>query len=204
MIDGKIKQKLLKELEKSGNVYLSCLKVGVDRSTFYRWRDRDKKFRKFSDKAINRGRENISDIAEHALLINVKEKKMEAIKYVLGHNSPRYKQKQTSNVVIMHKKDVLPDIPQKTLDDLLQDDEENFDKRSMELYERLTLSGKEIPNKLDGTPIELHELIRYESYITDWQKEKEKEKQKELKKEYIKLGIISSDFDLPGESTDKK
>ncbi len=37
MHDDKTKEKLLKELRKFGNVYLSCLKVGIDKSTFYRW-----------------------------------------------------------------------------------------------------------------------------------------------------------------------
>ncbi|MDO8604290.1 MAG: hypothetical protein Q7K40_02730 [bacterium] len=101
MIDLKTRQKLIRELEKSGNVYLACLKVGVDKSTFYRWKESDKEFKKDATKAIRIGRENNCDVAEHALMINVKEKKMEAIKYVLSHSSPRYKPK-TRKVVIEH------------------------------------------------------------------------------------------------------
>lgn len=101
MIDPKTKQKLIRELEKSGNVYLACLKLGVDRSTYYRWRNESKKFKSLSDKAMRTGRENNCDIAEHALMLNVKDKKMDAIKYVLSHNSTRYKPK-IRKVIIEH------------------------------------------------------------------------------------------------------
>lgn len=122
MIDDQTKDRFLKELEKSGNVYLSCLKVGIDRSTHYRWLDSDKEFKKLASRAIRRGKENSCDIAKHALMINVKEKNMRAIEYVLSHNDPTYKRKQTSNVVIVHKKvNPLPVPVQKTL-------EEEFDE----------------------------------------------------------------------------
>lgn len=100
MIDDKTRQKLIQELEKSGNVYLSCLKVGVNRATYYRWREMDSKFKKSANNALRSGRENICDIAEHALLMNVKDKKMDAIKYVLGHLSPKYKPKDKRAFII--------------------------------------------------------------------------------------------------------
>lgn len=100
MIDLETKEKLLKEIEKSGNVYLSCLKIGIDKATFYRWK-KEKDFNKKANEAIKMGRESNCDIAEHALMINVKERKMEAIKYVLSHHSKIYKPK-TRKVIIEH------------------------------------------------------------------------------------------------------
>lgn len=93
MIDGETKQKLLQEIEKVGNVYSSCLKIGINKATYYRWKKEDKEFSKLAGKAEKTGRENMCDIAEHALMQNVKEKRMDAIKYVLGHNSKRYQPK---------------------------------------------------------------------------------------------------------------
>lgn len=93
MIDLETKKKLLKEIAKSGNVSLSCMKVNVDRSTFYEWKKTDKEFRKEAGEALKLGRENNCDIAEHALMLNVKDKKMDAIKYVLSHQSKTYKPK---------------------------------------------------------------------------------------------------------------
>lgn len=101
MIDLETKEKLLKEIEKSGNVYLSCMKTGIDKATFYRWRKDDKQFGKKATEAIKRGRENNCEIAEHALMMNVKEKKMDAIKYVLSHQSKIYKPK-ARKVIIEH------------------------------------------------------------------------------------------------------
>lgn len=100
MIDGKTRNNLLQEIEKTGNVYLSCLKVGVNKATYYRWRQTDKAFRKQADNAIRCGRENLCDIAEHALMINVKGGKMDAIKYALSHNSPRYKPKDKRAIIV--------------------------------------------------------------------------------------------------------
>lgn len=101
MIDGETKQKLLQEIEKVGNVYSSCLKIGVNKATYYRWKKEDKEFSKLAIKAEKTGRENMCDIAEHALMQNVKERKMDAIKYALAHNSTRYKPK-IRKVIIEH------------------------------------------------------------------------------------------------------
>lgn len=101
MIDLETKEKLLKEIEKSGNVSLSCLKVGVDKATFYRWRKDDKQFSKKANEAIKRGRESNCDLAEHALMLKVKDKDLGAIKYQLSNNSPRYKPK-IRKVIVEH------------------------------------------------------------------------------------------------------
>lgn len=104
MIDSKTRKKLIQELEKNGNVYLSCLKVGINKATYYRWREGDSKFRRLTDKAIRMGRENMCDIAERALLLKVKDKDLGAIKYQLSHNSPRYKPKD-KRAYIIHSND---------------------------------------------------------------------------------------------------
>lgn len=202
MIDDQTKQKLLKELEKSGNVYLSCLKVGIDRSTHYRWLDSDKEFKKLSSQAIRRGRENNCDIAKHALMIKVKEKDMRAIEYVLSHNDPTYKRKQTSNVVIVHKKiESLPATRQKTLEEILDGYERDDDAhtRGLKLQKELTMFGGQIPSKPDGTPIEVDKLPDYEAYIRDWQKNREGEEDRER----FKRGSLPNSI-IPHDPEDKK
>jgi len=149
MIDDKTKQKLLKELEKSGNVWSSCLKLNIHRSTYYRWKETDKEFRRLANTMERHGRENMCDIAKHALMLNVKDKKMDAIKYVLSHLDPPFKRKQTSNVVILHKKDIIPNVPQKTLEDMLED---YADKRITEVID--TVDSKP---ETDKPPIESQE-----------------------------------------------
>jgi hypothetical protein len=112
MIDEEIKTQLLQELEKSGNVYFACLKTNVHRSTYYRWKGESEEFKIKAEQAEHLGRANNCDIAEQALMLNVKDKKMDAIKYLLSHNSPKYKGKEPSQVIILHKKDIPPE-PQK-------------------------------------------------------------------------------------------
>lgn len=112
MIDDETKQKLLGELEKSGNVYFTCSKVNVSRATYYRWKKENEKFRSEAEGAEYLGRENSCDIAEWALMSKIKEKDLPSIKYFLSHNSPRYKAEQNSDIVITHKKDPPPPEPQ--------------------------------------------------------------------------------------------
>jgi len=168
MIDDKTKHKLLKELEKSGNVFLSCLKTGIDRSTYYRWFEADKEFRKFAGQAIRRGKENNCDIAKHALMIRVKEKDMRAIEYVLGHNDPVYKRKQSSNVVILHKKGVDNQVMKETFEEYESRLEKEDREKAIEVYNGLITYYRKIPNKPDGTPIWLHEFSKYSEYMRDW------------------------------------
>lgn len=136
MIDNERKLRLLQELEKTGNVYYACAKVGIDKSTYYRWIQKDSKFKKQSKRVINMGRSNMVDIAEHALLLNVKDKKMDAIKYVLSHNSPRYKKSSESKVIMEHivkkpdkeNKDMLAN----TLAGILRDEHLEYEKQKKE------------------------------------------------------------------------
>lgn len=121
MIDEEPKKKLLEELEKTGNVYFACLKTGVPRSTFYRWCKKFPEFKALTKAVIKNGRENSCDIAEYALMKKVKEGDFNAIKYLLSHNSPRYKpQKQTSTVIMKHQSNKKEPVDDKafTIDDI--------------------------------------------------------------------------------------
>jgi hypothetical protein len=122
MVDQETKTKLLEELEKDGNVYRACAKVGIGTSTFYRWKS-DKAFWKQAQATIKLGRENACYIGEHSLLSLVKEKDLGAIKYLLGHNSPIYKPRAVSKVILEHhrklqKSDLPPPI---SLEDIIDE-----------------------------------------------------------------------------------
>ncbi|PIT88673.1 MAG: hypothetical protein COU29_02810 [Candidatus Magasanikbacteria bacterium CG10_big_fil_rev_8_21_14_0_10_36_32] len=172
MIDTETRQKLLNEIRKFGNVYLSCLKIGVDKATYYRWKQKNKNFKDKADEAENMGRENICDVAEHALLQNIKDKNQRSIEFVLNHNSERYKQKQTSNVVILHKTEP-KDMPGKhelCIEDILMRETEEYEKDLVRFKEQY--KDVEIPLKADGSPIAEDELLHYEAYIEEWYKKK--------------------------------
>jgi hypothetical protein len=152
MIKGKIKQKLLKEIAKFGNVYLSCQKIGIDKATYYRWKDGDEKFKKLADRAEEMGRENIGEVAEYSLLQNIKEKNQRAIEFALVNISKRYKQDRTTNVIFMHKKDIVPNVPQKTLEDML---DEYTERQSTD-----TTGTVDSKSEMDKSPVTLPENQR--------------------------------------------
>jgi hypothetical protein len=125
MKNPSLKKRILEELEKSGNVYFACAKHGIGRATFYRWKNSNKDFKKKTDHALNFGRMNNCDIAQHSLMKLVREGNLASIKYLLAHNSPLYKPK-TRRVILEHigNKQLLPIVKQKTLEDLIHDEEE--------------------------------------------------------------------------------
>jgi len=139
MIDDKTKNNLLQELEKSGNVYFSCHKIGINRSTYYRWFQDDKVFRKNAVWAIRQGRANNCDIAIQALMIKIKEKDMRAIEFYLKHNDSTYKTKRNSNVIILHKKESpltvdLKKVPvEKTIEEFINCRNREYEKIKNEL-----------------------------------------------------------------------
>jgi hypothetical protein len=190
MIDDEAKNKLIIELEKSGNVYLSCLKVNINRATYYRWAKSDKKFRIRANQAVRLGRENACEIAEHALILNAKNGIMDAIKYVLSHNSPRYKPDKTSTVIFDHKKSeenvtkrdpTLKEVIDYTnekltrtylnLNELDKAANETLEARANKLKEKYEPMGG-IPPKADGSEIKPEELLYYQTYIEEWYKKK--------------------------------
>lgn len=156
MIDDKTKKLLLKEVEKNGNVSLSCAKIGVDKSTFYRWHE-NKSFKKKAEHAIKRGRETNCDFAESSLMVLVKQRKLEAIKYLLGHNDPRYK-RNTTDYKFSYEK-ITPPIPiQRTLEDLLDEDDRKFNKE-------VGYEVKELPTRI--APEKIQEIIIKEDKVEE-------------------------------------
>ena len=84
-------EKLLTELERTGIPLTACSKVGVGRSTYYRWRQENTTFKLMTDEAIRIGRENITDLAESKLVKNISDGNQRAIEFQLRHNDSRYR-----------------------------------------------------------------------------------------------------------------
>ena len=156
MVDDETKQILIEEISKFGNVYLSCLKVGVNKATYYRWKQQDEKFREESDEAERLGRGNISDVAEHALLQNVKKGNQKAIEYVLSHNSAIY------------RNPLLPLL--RMFEDVYPGEGLIRYRRAMILKRKFEETGG-IPLKPSGDEIKDTELEWYEKFIKGWYKE---------------------------------
>ncbi len=86
----KSKTQILELLKTTPIVQVACQKSGVSRATYYRWRDKDKKFKEQSDLALKEGIAFINDLAESQLLTSIKEKNMTAIIFWLKNRHSGY------------------------------------------------------------------------------------------------------------------
>jgi hypothetical protein len=178
MIGEETKKKVLSELEKFGNVFYACKKNGISTSTYYRWFENNRDFRKKAKTAIKVGQKNFVDLAENGLISNVGNKDQRAIEYALSHLSKRYRKHNESNVVIVHRRDNFNLAPQKeiTLEDILdkadrQADENKakWDAAAQILWNQLKKNG-DIPTKPNGEPIGFEEIYEFQTYIEEYQK----------------------------------
>lgn len=84
------KKLLIEQLKKTPIVQLACEKIGVARSTYYRWKKQNKTFAKEAEEAIVAGELLINDMAEAQLLSAIRDKNLTAIIFWLKHHHHRY------------------------------------------------------------------------------------------------------------------
>lgn len=85
----KLKEKLLKILEKTPIVQYAVMQTGIDRSTYYRWRE-DEAFRERAEKALDVGRDLMNDVMESLLTKIARGGNMTALIFWLKNNNQRY------------------------------------------------------------------------------------------------------------------
>ena len=88
------KEVLLEQLRKYPIVLVACEKAGVARPTYYRWRDKDKKFAEAVEKAMDEGEDFFNDLSEHQLLSLMKDKHWGAIRYWLEKRNKKLNTKK--------------------------------------------------------------------------------------------------------------
>lgn len=84
------KQKILENLKQVPIISVACQKLGIGRSSIYRWKTEDKLFSKEVDKALQEGKQLINDLAESQLISAIKDQNMTGIIYWLRNNHPGY------------------------------------------------------------------------------------------------------------------
>lgn len=97
----KDKENLLEQLKKFPVIQISCLKAGVSRSSFYRWKESDKEFAVAVEKAMEEGINSINDLSETRLIEMIQNRNFSAIYLWLRTHSAKYANK----VEITHVKD---------------------------------------------------------------------------------------------------
>ena len=175
MVDKKTWDKVLIEIEKTGIILHACRKAGIDASTLHRQRKKDKKFAKQFDEAMEIGRANISDIGESALMRKVQEGDFGAIKYLLGHNSERYKTKQqdTFKYLFDHRSNKADKTPQVTFEDVIdkmaQDKRDGKEQEEIRQRERMRTSlNNALPYKPNGEQLYPWEVRDWEPQVSEW------------------------------------
>lgn len=92
------RKQLIEILSEGPFVKTACKKAGIDRSVYYRWREKYPKFREEVDAAIKLGRESMAEVAEIGLFKKVKEGEAWAIRFALQNNDQRYVPKRTTYI----------------------------------------------------------------------------------------------------------
>lgn len=131
----KSKELLIEQLKKIPIVQLACEKVGVARSTVYRWRKSDQKFAEAVDKALSEGNKLVNDLAESQLLAAIKEGNLTSIIFWLKHHHKSYANKIEISGRI------------KTGDDKLTKEQEETIKEALKLSALIPENNKLINNK---------------------------------------------------------
>lgn len=101
---------VLEQLRKIPIVHVVAEKVGVSRSTIYRWKDEDEQFRKDFETAQQDGEEFISDMAESQLINLMKDKHWPSIRFWLERRSEKFRNKiEVSGSLQMPQEELSPE-----------------------------------------------------------------------------------------------
>ncbi len=93
MKDTETKKRFLEHLRKVPIIQVACEKSGVSRATIYRWRDKEKKFRKELEKALAEGEALVNDMSESQLITLIREKNFQAVSFWLRHRHQKFRER---------------------------------------------------------------------------------------------------------------
>lgn len=91
MKKDRTKTLFLEQIRKIPIIQVACEKVGVARSSVYRWRDEDEEFRKSLKEALAEGEALINEMSESQLISLIRDKSWQAISFWLRKRNPKFK-----------------------------------------------------------------------------------------------------------------
>jgi ACT domain-containing protein len=109
MKTNKEKDALLEQLKKTPIIQIACEKIGLSRTTYYRWYQADLKFAKAADTAIFDGCLLINDMAESQLISAIRDKNFSAIVYWLKHHHPTYANRLEITAQLKQSEELTPE-----------------------------------------------------------------------------------------------
>ena len=93
MKNNDTKRQFLEHLRKVPIIQVACEKSNVSRATIYRWRDKEKKFRKELEEALADGEALVNDMSESQLISLIKEKNFQAVSFWLRHRHQKFRER---------------------------------------------------------------------------------------------------------------
>lgn len=84
---------MVEQLKKIPIIQVVCEKLGIARSTYYRWRIDNPKFAQQADLALREGIGLINDLAEGQLISAIRDQNLTAVMYWLNHRHASYTNK---------------------------------------------------------------------------------------------------------------
>jgi transposase len=84
---------VLEQLRRVPIIQVAAEKVGVSRTTIYRWRDESEQYRKDLEAALAEGEALINDLGESQLLTLMKDKHWPSIQFWLRHRNPKFRER---------------------------------------------------------------------------------------------------------------
>ena len=88
------KKEILTLLEKQmGNITVSCKRVGIDRTTFYDWKEKYPEWREKAEKILEEKKEEMDDYAENKLFNHIRDDNIATLIFYLKTRHPKYNKK---------------------------------------------------------------------------------------------------------------
>lgn len=105
----KQKQLVIEQLAKTPIIQVVAEKVGIHRSTIYRWKASDPEFSEAIEEAIDQSVSLVNDLAESQLISAIRDKNITAIIYWLKHHHKAYETRVRVTGSLKHSVDKLDD-----------------------------------------------------------------------------------------------
>ena len=93
MRQDKNKALILEQLKKTPIIQIACQKIGVGRTTYYRWKNLDQDFAQMAEEALSEGFGFINDMAESKIIAAIQNDNLTAAMYWLNHRHLTYRNK---------------------------------------------------------------------------------------------------------------
>lgn len=81
---------VIEQLKKVPIIQVACEKIGISRSTYYRWCEQDSEFAKNAEASQSEGLAFVNDMAESQLLSAIRNQNLTAVMYWLNHRHKAY------------------------------------------------------------------------------------------------------------------